>query len=104
MPKAETSSGNLLNNFIAGTLSGTIGTVLNTPIDVAKSRIQGSTTTQKVWTFPSLISIAKNEGASALFKGFVPKCCRLGPGGGIMLLVVDFILEQIRKIKGPPYI
>ncbi len=32
----------LLNNFIAGTIGGYVGTALNTPFDVVKSRIQNT--------------------------------------------------------------
>ncbi|KAG8931716.1 hypothetical protein FRC02_002322 [Tulasnella sp. 418] len=43
MPKAETPGGVLFNNFVSGSVGGFIGTVLNTPFDVVKSRIQGAT-------------------------------------------------------------
>lgn len=33
--------------------------------------------------------IAREEGAAALYKGFVPKVLRLAPGGGVLLLVVS---------------
>jgi solute carrier family 25 (mitochondrial 2-oxodicarboxylate transporter), member 21 len=31
LPKATTKQGELTNNFIAGTVGGTVGTLLNTP-------------------------------------------------------------------------
>lgn len=37
----------------------------------------------------SLAVIAREEGAAALYKGFVPKVLRLAPGGGVLLLVVS---------------
>lgn len=49
------------------------------------------------WTLPSVALVAKEEGMSALYKGFVPKVLRLGPGGGILLVVFDFISGYIRK-------
>ena len=33
----------------------------------------------------------------ALYKGFAPKVLRLAPGGGILLLVVEFTLGVFRK-------
>jgi hypothetical protein len=33
----------------------------------------------------------------ALYKGFVPKVLRLGPGGGVLLLVVEVTLGVFRK-------
>jgi len=109
LPKADTPQSQLLNNFISGTMGGFVGTALNTPFDVVKSRIQG---TQRVpgviprynWTHPSLLIIAREEGFGALYKGFVPKVLRLAPGGGVLLLVVEFTLDLFRKALGPPYI
>lgn len=46
---------------------------------------------------PALVTIAREEGARALWKGFVPKVLRLAPGGGVLLLVVEFTLGTFRK-------
>ena len=61
--------------------------------DVVKSRIQNTirvagVTPKYNWTWPSIALVAKEEGIGALYKGFVPKVLRLGPGGGILLVVV----------------
>ena len=39
----------------------------------------------------------REEGPVALYKGFIPKVLRLAPGGGVLLLVVEFTLEVFRK-------
>jgi solute carrier family 25 2-oxodicarboxylate transporter 21 len=109
MPKAETPQNQLFNNFVSGAVGGFAGTALNTPFDVVKSRIQGATRIPGVkpkynWTYPALVTIAREEGFAALYKGFVPKVLRLAPGGGILLLVVEFTLGIFRKALGPPYI
>jgi len=109
LPKAETPQTQLLNNFISGSIGGFVGTALNTPFDVVKSRIQGSTKVPGVipkynWTYPALVTIVREEGPAALYKGFVPKVLRLAPGGGVLLLVVEFTLGVFRKALGPPYI
>jgi len=109
MPKAETPQNQLFNNFVSGAVGGFAGTALNTPFDVVKSRIQGATRVPGVkpkynWTYPALVIIAREEGIAALYKGFVPKVLRLAPGGGILLLVVEFTLGVFRKALGPPYI
>ncbi|KAJ7676433.1 mitochondrial carrier domain-containing protein [Mycena rosella] len=109
LPKAETSQATLMNNFISGAVGGFAGTALNTPFDVVKSRIQGA---QKVagvapkynWTYPALVTIFREEGPAALYKGFVPKVLRLAPGGGVLLLVVEFTLGLFRTALGPPYV
>ncbi|KAF8687534.1 hypothetical protein AX14_003672 [Amanita brunnescens Koide BX004] len=109
LPKADTQQGQLLNNFISGSVGGFAGTALNTPFDVVKSRIQGATKIPGVapkynWTYPALVTIAREEGLAALYKGFVPKVLRLAPGGGVLLLVVEFTLGVFRQVLGPPYI
>ncbi|CAK5269419.1 unnamed protein product [Mycena citricolor] len=109
LPKAETPQGTLLNNFISGSIGGFAGTCLNTPFDVVKSRIQGAAKVPGVapkynWTYPALVTIAREEGIGALYKGFVPKVLRLAPGGGVLLLVVEFTLGVFRQALGPPYV
>ncbi|KAF8549395.1 mitochondrial carrier, partial [Imleria badia] len=109
LPKAETPQSQLFNNFVSGAVGGFVGTALNTPFDVVKSRIQGATKVPGAvpkynWTYPALLTIMREEGPAALYKGFVPKVLRLAPGGGILLLVVEFTLGVFRQALGPPYI
>ncbi|KAF7323618.1 ODC2-mitochondrial 2-oxodicarboxylate carrier [Mycena kentingensis (nom. inval.)] len=109
LPKPETPQATLFNNFVSGAIGGFAGTVLNTPFDVVKSRIQGAARVPGVkpkynWTYPALVTIFREEGAGALYKGFVPKVLRLAPGGGVLLLVVEGVLGMFRTMLGPPYI
>lgn len=109
MPKAETPSAQLFNNFVSGCVGGFVGTLLNTPFDVVKSRIQGASKVPGVapkynWTYPALVTVMREEGPAALYKGFVPKVLRLAPGGGVLLLVVEFTLGVFRQVLGPPYL
>jgi solute carrier family 25 2-oxodicarboxylate transporter 21 len=91
----------LLNSFIAGTIGGCVGTMINTPFDVVKSRIQNSPRTtlpsKYNWSIPSLFIVAREEGFLALYKGFVPKVLRLGPGGGILLVVYTVLMDFFGK-------
>ncbi|KAM9955597.1 hypothetical protein ACTFIW_009090 [Dictyostelium discoideum] len=96
LPKPTTEQGVLVNNFIAGGLAGTFGTMLNTPADVVKSRIQNQVGAGKYnWCIPSIFTVAREEGFSALYKGFLPKVLRLGPGGGILLVVNEFVMKLL---------
>lgn len=47
----------------------------------------------------SLVTIMREEGPAALYKGFVPKVLRLAPGGGVLLLVVEVTLGLFRQSK-----
>ncbi len=103
LPKAETSTQKTINDLTAGALGGTFGTIFNTPFDVVKSRIQNTVSQPGVvrkynWTLPSLLTIYKEEGFAALYKGFLPKVLRLGPGGGILLVVFTATMDFFRTI------
>jgi solute carrier family 25 2-oxodicarboxylate transporter 21 len=87
VPSPSGKGRKLLNDMISGTIAGTVGTIFNTPFDVIKTRIQKSKQSQRI--IPLGISIIHSEGLHALWKGFVPKVVRLGPGGGIMLIVYE---------------
>lgn len=89
---------------------------------VVKSRIQGATRVPGVvpkynWTYPAsvlcylsylhidsyglprLLTVMREEGPAALYKGFLPKVLRLAPGGGVLLLVVEVTLNLFRQSK-----
>ncbi|KAF4122693.1 solute carrier family 25 (mitochondrial 2-oxodicarboxylate transporter), member 21 [Geosmithia morbida] len=103
LPKAENKRSQTINDLLSGAIGGTVGTVLNTPMDVVKSRIQN---TPKVpgqipkynWAWPSIFTVAREEGFSALYKGFLPKVLRLGPGGGILLVVFTNVMDFFRSM------
>ncbi|KAJ1898055.1 hypothetical protein LPJ66_002990 [Kickxella alabastrina] len=101
MPKASSKKGELANNFIAGAIGGTIGTTLNTPPDVVKTRIQNHNVANGPARYSTFFggvkTIAQEEGARALYKGYLPKVLRLGPGGGILLVVYDTVTTYMRK-------
>ena len=97
------------NMLISGTIGGFIGTVLNTPADVVKTRIQNvSPVPGQPPKYRGFVQgcarILREEGPGALYKGFVPKVVRLAPGGGLLLMVVETVNGQVRQMLGPPYI
>ncbi|ERS99180.1 hypothetical protein HMPREF1624_04376 [Sporothrix schenckii ATCC 58251] len=104
MPKASSKQSQMLNDIIAGSVGGTVGTLLNTPMDVVKSRIQNETRVPGVvskynWAWPAVGTVLKEEGFGALYKGFLPKVLRLGPGGGILLVVFQGTMDFFRKFR-----
>ncbi|KAJ3302272.1 hypothetical protein HDV03_005211 [Kappamyces sp. JEL0829] len=99
LPKATTKEGTMLNNFVAGAIGGTVGTICNTPFDVVKSRVQSEIVApyKYNWALPAIGKIVREEGAKSLYKGFVPKVLRLGPGGGILMVVFEVVSTFIRN-------
>ncbi|XP_056402215.1 mitochondrial 2-oxodicarboxylate carrier isoform X3 [Hyla sarda] len=73
-----------LRKFTIGLASGTLASIINIPFDVAKSRIQGPQPEPGVIKYRScwktIITVYKEEGFLALYKGLLPKIMRLGPG------------------------
>jgi solute carrier family 25 2-oxodicarboxylate transporter 21 len=105
LPEPMSRGHRIGNDIISGSVGGTVGTILNTPFDVVKSRIQnapkGSDLAKKYsWAWPSLAVVAREEGFGALYKGFLPKVLRLGPGGGILLVVFTGVMDFFRRVRG----
>ena len=102
LPTASSEGEKQWWNFVAGSIAGAFGTMLNTPFDVVKSRIQnqGKIANPKYgWTLPSVRIVAREEGFRALYKGFAPKVMRLGPGGGILLVAYESVSNLIRELR-----
>ncbi|KAI2628566.1 mitochondrial carrier [Hypoxylon sp. NC1633] len=104
LPKADNKRSEIVNGLISGSVGGTVGTMLNTPMDVVKSRIQNSPkiagqTRKYNWAWASCVTVMREEGFSALYKGFLPKVLRLGPGGGILLVVFTGVTDFFRSIQ-----
>jgi solute carrier family 25 2-oxodicarboxylate transporter 21 len=93
LPKSTNEKEELLYSFISGSIAGIFGTTINTPFDVVKSRIQYDGKGR--WTIPTLIKILHEEGLIAAYKGYAPKVLRLGPGGGIMLVVFEGVTKLL---------
>lgn len=92
-----------INDLAAGFVGGVVGTTLNTPLDVVKSRIQSVAKVQGVkgkyeWAWPSLGVVAKEEGLRALYKGYLAKILRFGPGGGVLLVVYSAVVELLQTV------
>lgn len=105
LPASKDKKGQVLNDLVSGAVGGTVGTMLNTPMDVVKSRIQNSPKIKGQvpkynWAWGAIGTVAKEEGFSALYKGFLPKVLRLGPGGGILLVVFTGMMDFFRTLRG----
>jgi len=94
--KPESRGSELFRNFVAGFVAGSFATTLNTPWDVVKSRSQNIRGGPIPWSIPAIFGVYSKEGFQALFKGYVPRILRLGPGGGIMYLAFEFVSNLLR--------
>lgn len=84
-------------HFCASMLSGLLTTIASMPLDIAKTRIQNQKYVdgkpEYRGTFDVLGRVLRQEGVFALWKGFTPYYCRLGPH-----TVLTFIfLEQLNQ-------
>jgi solute carrier family 25 2-oxodicarboxylate transporter 21 len=55
----------LARNFVAGAIGGTFATILNTPFDVVKTRIQNQPNGGVLkynWTLPGVATVYREEG------------------------------------------
>lgn len=100
VPEYKDSAGKeFLRKVAIGFISGTLGSVINIPFDVAKSRIQGPQPQPGVVkyksTFQSIALVYREEGFMALYKGLTPKVMRLAPGGAIMMIVYEYVYEAL---------
>lgn len=87
------------NPFLAGTIAGAPAALLCTPADVIKTRIQTINKTNKTnktnnKIINTTISIYKNEGFTAFWKGGGWRVLRSSPQFGITMIVYDFLSNQ----------
>ncbi|KAI9184470.1 hypothetical protein H9P43_003523 [Blastocladiella emersonii ATCC 22665] len=82
--------------FGSGILAGWLAAGAVTPADVIKTRLQasGSPYTGIRHCFTDIV---KTEGASALFKGILPRCMIVSPLFGITLLVYELQQRYLKK-------
>lgn len=64
---------------VSSMCSGLLTTIASMPLDMAKTRIQQQKTLMYTGTMDVITKVVKAEGVFALWKGFTPYLCRLGP-------------------------
>lgn len=100
IPASSNQSGDVGYRLFLGFIAGTIASIANIPFDVAKSRIQGpqpASGRKYNGCWQSIKLVYAEEGFLALYRGLVPKVMRLGPGGGIMLIVYESVYDFLKK-------
>lgn len=89
----------------SGFIAACIGPTLNNPFDVVKTRMQASQSGgQQYKGFGDcLVSIARNEGLGALWKGLIPRLARTPPGQAIVWTVSDQITGYFEQQRVAAY-
>ncbi|KAI8468968.1 MAG: mitochondrial carrier domain-containing protein [Monoraphidium minutum] len=95
MPELANPWAAAARQLVVGTGVGIVATCFNAPFDVVKSRFQSELPGSRRYTavLPSLLLIAREEGPSALYRGFVPKALRLGIGQSVGLMTFQEMLK-----------
>ncbi len=71
--------------------------MFNNPLDVIVARVRNILPPEKHrWPLDMAQEIWAKEGARGFYKGFLPKVLRLGPGGGIMIVVFEWVSKLLR--------
>jgi dicarboxylate transporter 10 len=83
---------NIFADIVASLGAGLIATTLQSPVDVAKTRIM-TTEGPKFGLLPTIWNIAKTEGPMALFKGWMTAYTRLGPH----TILIAVFYEELKR-------
>ena len=91
----------VLRDFLLGLAAGSTATVLNNPLDVAKSRIQASPQQQGTaaasvassarWSGAAMVEILHTEGVRGWCKGLPARLYRSAPGHGLLYMGFELI-------------
>ena len=88
-----------LRDFLLGLIAGSTATVANNPLDVAKSRIQASTTAAayaRRWSLSVTREILEKEGLNGACKGLPARLYRSAPGHGLLYMGFELIAGFLR--------
>ncbi|XP_030371052.1 mitochondrial 2-oxoglutarate/malate carrier protein-like [Scaptodrosophila lebanonensis] len=88
-------------HFCASMLSGLLTTITSMPLDIAKTRIQNMKMVdgkpEYRGTVDVLLRVARQEGVFALWKGFTPYYCRLGPHTVLTFILLEQLNQGFNK-------
>ncbi|KAI1111194.1 mitochondrial carrier domain-containing protein [Nemania sp. NC0429] len=85
-------------HFASSLLAGFVATTICSPVDVIKSRVMSAHTNKGLISFIS--EIYATEGASWMFRGWVPAFLRLGPQTICTFLFLEAHRKAYRQAKG----
>jgi solute carrier family 25 2-oxodicarboxylate transporter 21 len=102
-PGSSPRTSRMLDSFLTGLVAGSLATLCNTPLDVAKTRLQVCSVDSwgskaPPWSLHVVWQIYREEGGlRACFKGLNARLYRAAPGSGILILAHDQIMSRLQS-------
>lgn len=90
----------VFESLSGGVLAGLIGSLLNTPVDTVKSRMQSLERSRYKNSLDCVLKMVKEEGFLSLYKGLLMRSARVVPGQGIIFLVYEQASGSLNKMLG----
>jgi hypothetical protein len=86
-------------DLVVGALANCVGAILNTPLDVVKTRIQRQAPGDvKYKTIrQSFVLILREEGIGAFSRGLWPRLMRIGPAGAVQFFVCERVIAVLHR-------
>lgn len=87
-------------SMITGYLAGTVGPVMNNPMDVVKTRLmaQEGKATKYRGLCDCLVKVVREEGPAALWAGLLPRVLRTAGGQAIMWTVITQMTVRYEQL------
>jgi len=90
-----------VQSMIGGVGAGTFSVLGNNPLDVVKTKMQGSGAGAKYrGTLDCFLYVLRTEGLGGLYAGVLPRIYRVGPGQGITFMCFDALQPHVAKALG----
>eukprot|EP00669_Euglena_mutabilis_P013040 TRINITY_DN7789_c0_g1_i1.p2 TRINITY_DN7789_c0_g1~~TRINITY_DN7789_c0_g1_i1.p2 ORF type:complete len:309 (+),score=109.81 TRINITY_DN7789_c0_g1_i1:26-928(+) len=86
--KSQDSKQAVWKTAASGFCAGITGPSLNNPMDVAKTRLMAGDPRYKTMV-GTILTVAREEGVRSLWKGYLARLARIGPGYAIQWVVID---------------
>lgn len=104
IPTPQSKVADTAQTLLTGFLGAVFATCFNAPFDVVKSRFQSQINVAPLKytsTFQTLALIYKEEGITAMYKGFKPKAIRMGLGGAVAMATFEFVKDFSMFFSSP---
>jgi len=86
-------------NFVASTCGASASILVSQPLDVIKTRVQSRSFDSPEPGMTVVRNLLKGEGASALFKGVIPKLIAVGPKLVFSFTVAQHVIAFLEKMS-----